>query len=99
MECSLEMKLQAIDKMIAMREQLVAMQSNYRMNNGFELGGKILAYCLEDLQELSKTTGNEIYETGYVSDTGWTEVTFEYKEIGFHAIYTDENRGGVSILK
>lgn len=84
MDCSVEMKLQAIDKMIAMREQLAAMQNNLGMNNGFDLDDKILVYRLNGLKELSKATGNEIHETGYVSDTGFVEVSFEYKEVIFH---------------
>ncbi len=84
MDCSIEMKLQAIDKMIAMREQLAAMQDNLGMNNGFSLDDKILFYRLDDLKELSKATGNEIHETGHVSDVGYVEVAFEYKEVVFH---------------
>ena len=90
MDCSIEIKLQAIDKMIAMREQLAAMQDNLGMNNGFSLDDKILVYRLDDLKELSKATGNEIHETGYVSDTGFVEVAFGYKEVVFHAYLSPE---------
>ena len=96
MKCSIEMKLQAIDKMITTREQLITMQDNLGMDNGLRLGTGILVYSLEDLQELSKATGNEIRETGYVSDTGWVNVAFEYKGIAFNTYLPPEdgNRSG-----
>ena len=84
MDCSVEMKLQAIDKMIAMREQLATMQSNLRMDNGLHSGGEILVYLLEDLQELSKVTGSKIHETGYVTDDGWIKVALEYNGAVFN---------------
>lgn len=90
MDCSVEMKLQAIDKMIAMREQLTAMQDNLEMNNGFSNDDKILVYRLDGLKELSKAIGNEIHETRYVSDAGYVEVAFEYKKVVFHTYLSPE---------
>lgn len=84
MDCSVEMKLQAIDRMIAMREQLAAMQSNLTMDTGLNSDGKILVYRSEDLRELSKAIGNKMYETGYVSDSSWVEVALEYKGVVFN---------------
>lgn len=84
MNCSVEMKLQTIDKMLAMREQLIVMQNNLGMSTGVGISDKILIFRLEDLQELSKATGNKMYETGYVSDSSWVEVALEYKGVVFN---------------
>ena len=91
MDCSVEMKLQAIDRMIAMREQLAAMQSNLRMDTGLNSSGRILVYFLEDLQELSKATGNKMHKTGYVTDSGCIEVALEYKGVVFNT-YLSSNK-------
>ena len=50
MNCSVEMKLQTIDKMLAMREQLIVMQNNLGMSTGVGISDKILIFRLEDLQ-------------------------------------------------
>lgn len=88
MNCSTEMKLQEIDKMLAAQKQLFAMQDNLGMDG--RLGDGILVYSLKNLQELSKATGNEIHETGYVADDGWVEVAFKYKETVFNTYLTPD---------
>ena len=77
MDASIEMKLLAIDRMIDMRKQLIAMQDNLGMSNGLSADERILVFHLEDLLELSKAIGTEVHETGYISERGYTEVAFE----------------------
>lgn len=79
MNGSIEMKLQAIDKMTDMRKQLITMQENLNMSTGVDFNDEILVYHLKDLQELAEATGNKIHENGYTSNDGW----IEYKETGF----------------
>lgn len=70
MNDSIEMKLQAIDKMIDMRKQLITMQENLNMSTGVDFNDEILVYHLKDLQELAEATGNKIHENGYTSNDG-----------------------------
>ncbi len=90
MDASIEMKLLAIDRMIDMRKQLIAMQDNLGMSNGLSADEKILVYHLEDLLELSKAIGTEVHETGYISERGYTEVAFEYKGVTFNTYILSE---------
>lgn len=84
MDCSMEMKLQAIDKMIEMRNQLIGMQENLRMSNGFTVDGSILVFETNDLIELSKAVEADIHKTGYITKDGFPEIAFEYKGIKFN---------------
>lgn len=90
MDASIEMKLLAIDKMIGMRKQLIAMQDNLGMSNGFGVDDRILVYHLEDLLELSKAIETEVHETGYISEHGYMEVAFEYKGVTFNTYILPE---------
>lgn len=90
MNGSIEMKLQAIDKMIDMRNQLITMQENLNMSTGVDFSNGVLVHSLKDLQELAEATGNEIHETEYVPGDGWKEVAFEYKEISLHTFLTQD---------
>lgn len=83
MDASIEMKLQAIDKMIDMRNQLITMQENLNMSTGVDLDNEVLVYRLKDLRELAEATGNKIHENGYTSNDGCVGVAFKYKETGF----------------
>lgn len=84
MNGSIEMKLQAIDKMIDIRNQLITMQENLNMSTGVDFGDGVLVYRLKDLQELAEATGNEIHENGYTSNDGWIGVASKYKGTEFH---------------
>lgn len=90
MDASIEMKLQAIDRMIDIRKQLIVMQDNLGMSNGLDSDEKVLIYHLKDLLELAKAVGNEAYETGYKSERGYTEVVFEYKGVAFNTYILPE---------
>lgn len=51
MKMSIEMKIQALDKMIEMRKQLMAMQDNLRVYNSMDKDTAVLIYSLEDFFE------------------------------------------------
>ena len=48
MECSMEMKMQAVDKMLAVRKQLITMQDKVGMWNQVDDRTPLLIYNTED---------------------------------------------------
>ena len=82
MEGSIEMKMQAIDKMIELRSQLITMQENLGMYNGFEERTSILIYKTDVFFEYASHIGTKVTSV-YVTDDGDICVMFTYKDVMF----------------
>lgn len=91
MDVSIEMKLQAINKMLDMRNQLIAMQENLGMYDGFDASSSVLVYEIEDLLKLSEAVHCELHETGYITDQGNVSVAFEYKGSSFSSYFSPDD--------
>lgn len=76
-------KLQEVDKMLDMRQQLDALQRSLGIYNGFEMQSSILICKVRDFFELSKSAKSVVYKTGYITDYGAMEVAFNYKGYKF----------------
>lgn len=83
MDCSTEMKMQAIDKMIEMRNQLITMQDNLGMYNSVDNETPILIYQTDDFFEIANMVNGKV-KSGDVMDSGRIEITFNYKDTEFN---------------
>ena len=81
MEMSIEMKMQALDKMIEMRNQLIAMQNNLGVYNSMDEESSILVYSTEDFFEIARYVKANVSSDGIVM--GNTRLVFQYKGTGF----------------
>lgn len=83
MECSMEMKMQAIDKMLEMRKQLSVIQNNLGMWNSADDTCPVLVYQTEDFFEVANEV-NASVQSGDITDKGMIEISFDYKDVKFH---------------
>lgn len=83
MENSMEMKMQAIDKMLEMRKQIIDMQDNLGMYNGFDKDTPVLIYNTEEFFEMARHVKAGV-STGYIADDGMINVMFSYNETLFN---------------
>lgn len=83
MEMSIEMKMQALDKMIEMRNQMVTMQDNLGVYNGFDKDNGILIYSTEDFLEIAKHVSTSI-ASRELEKIGNVELSFNYNGTEFH---------------
>ena len=83
MKCNMEMKIQAIDRMLEMRSQLIAMQDNLGMYNAFGADCPVLIYQTEDFFEVSNEV-NASVQSGDITDSGMIELRFSYKDTEFN---------------
>ena len=83
MEMSTEMKMQALDKMIEMRNQLIAMQDNLGVYNGFDKDSGILIYSTEEFIEIAKHVNTSI-SSRVLEKIGSVELSFNYNGTEFH---------------
>jgi len=82
MEMSIEMKMQALDKMIEMRNQMVTMQDNLGVYNGFDKDSGILIYSTEDFLEIAKHVSTSI-ASRELKEIGNVELSFNYNGTEF----------------
>lgn len=90
MEGSIEMKMQAIDKMIEMRNQLIVMQDNLNMFNGFDKNGTVIIHNTSAFFEIAKHVGAKV-EPGNMTNAG-LRTMFNYKDVKFVAYIDSEER-------
>ena len=88
MEGSIEMKMQAIDKMIELRNQLIVMQKNIGVWNGFDKDDVILIYDNSDFFNIARHVGANV-NSDNVSEIGLRTV-FNYKDVKFVAYIKQE---------
>lgn len=82
MECSMEMKMQAIDKMLEVRKQLSAIQNNLGMWNSTDDTCPVLIYQTENFFEVANEV-NASVRSGEITDKGMIEILFNYKDVLF----------------
>lgn len=83
MESSIEIKIQALDKMLEMRKQLITMQDNLGMFTSAAKEIPILIYQTEEFFEVANEVGANVV-SGDIVDQGMIELLFDYKEASFH---------------
>ena len=83
MENSMEMKMQAIDLMLEARKQMIVMQDNLGIYNGFGKGDRILIYSTEDFFEMARYVKEKV-RTGDIADNGMINVMFSYNGVIFN---------------
>ena len=83
MEMSIEMKIQALDKMIEMRNQMVTVQDNLGVYNGFNKNCGILIYSTEDFLEIAKHVSTSI-ASRELKEIENVELSFNYNGTEFH---------------
>lgn len=83
MKGSMEMKMQAIDEMLEMRKQMIVMQDNLGIYNGFGKGDKILIYSTEDFFEMARRVKERV-STGNIASNGMISIMFSYNGVLFN---------------
>lgn len=83
MESSIEMKIQALDKLLEMRKQLITMQDNLGMYTSVAEEIPILIYQTEEFFEVAKEVG-AVVTSGDITDRGAIELMFNHKETTFN---------------
>lgn len=83
MDASVEMKIQAIDKMIELRKQLIVMQDNMGVWNGLDKDCVILVYNASEFFDIAKHVGANV-ESDEICEQG-LRIMFSYKNTTFVA--------------
>ena len=83
MESSIEMKMQAIDKMLEQRKQLIIMANNTGLHMGFDPDTSITVYDASDFFEYAEKFGSEVKESDFKPSTGRICVYFSYHDCDF----------------
>lgn len=81
MEGSIEMKMQAIDKMIEIRNQLIVMQKKLNIWNEFDEDDEILVYDTPEFFDIARHIGAKVESDGTYSSG--LHVLFTYKDVKF----------------
>lgn len=82
MECSMEMKMQAVDEMLAVRKQLITMQDKVGMWNQVDDRTPLLIYNTEDFFEMAEYVGEKI-SSRYIEEGKYYSLRFTYNETVF----------------
>jgi hypothetical protein len=83
MKMSIEMKMQGLDKMIEMRKQLVVMQDNLGVFNGFGKDDGILIYSTEEFLEIANHVNTNVVSEALEKEN-YTRLSFDYNGTVFH---------------
>ncbi|MGN0352428.1 MAG: hypothetical protein ACI4ES_12315 [Roseburia sp.] len=82
MDCSIEMKIQALDRMIEMRKQLITMQDNLGVYNSLSEDTFVLIYRTENFFEIANELKANV-ESGPTTKEGDIILSFYYKDTKF----------------
>lgn len=83
MESSIEMKMQAIDKMLELRKQIIDMQDKLGVYNGLGESDCVLIYNTEDFFEMARRVKERV-STGNIASNGMISIMFSYNGVLFN---------------
>lgn len=91
MECSVEMKIQAIDKMLELAKQLMVMQDNLGVNVYFDNGGSVSIWDVDSFFKIADEVEAQIKYNPKRSCTWYDYFEFLYKDIRITTFVDAEN--------